>query len=77
MEIKTIGIDLSKMVCDAVAMDGRGKVVARRRLSRAKLVMWPANLPPCRTGMEVSCGAHHLARRRAEHGHEVCLMPAQ
>jgi transposase len=77
MQIKTIGIDLGKTACDVVAMDGRGKVVARRRLSRAKLVAWLANLPPVRIGMEASCGAHHLARRLRELGHEVRLMPAQ
>jgi transposase len=77
MDIKTIGIDLGKTVCDAVAMDGRGKVLARRRLARGALVRWLANLPPCRIGMEASCGAHHLARRLVELGHDVRLMPAQ
>jgi transposase len=77
MQITTIGIDLGKTTCDVVAMDGRGKVVTKRRLSRPKLVTWLANLPPARIGMEASCGAHHLARRLAELGHEVRLMPAQ
>jgi len=45
MDIKTIGIDLGKTVCDVAAMDERGKVVVRRRLARAKLVRWLANLP--------------------------------
>ena len=76
MSITTIGIDLGKTACDVVAMDGRGKVVARRRLSRAKLVAWLANLPPARIGLEASCGAHQLARRLTELGHEVKLMPA-
>ena len=76
MDIKTVGIDLGKTACDAVAMDGRGKVLARRRLSRTRLVMWLANLPPCRVGMAASCGAHHLARRLTEFGHEVRLMRA-
>jgi transposase len=76
MHIKTIGIDLGKTACDVVAMDGRGKVVLRRRLSRAKLVAWLANLAPARLGMEASCGAHHLARRLRELGHDVRLMPA-
>jgi hypothetical protein len=74
---KTIGIDLGKTACDVVAMDGRGRVRGRRRLSRAKLALWLANLPPCRIGMEASCGAHHLARRLIEFGHDVRLMPAQ
>jgi transposase len=77
MQIKTIGIDLGKTACDVVAMDGRGKVVSRRRLSRPKLVTWLANLPPARIGLEASCGAHHLARRLAALGHDVRLMPAQ
>jgi transposase len=77
MDIKTIGIDLGKSACDIVAMDGRGKVLRRRRLMRPQLVRWLANLAPCRIGMEASCGAHHLARRLSELGHEVKLMPAQ
>jgi transposase len=77
MDIRTIGIDLGKTVCDVAAMDERGKVVARRRLSRGKLVLWLANLPACLIGIEASCGAHHLARRLAAQGHEVKLMPAQ
>ena len=77
MSIKTVGIDLGKTACDVVAMDGHGKVVSRRRLSRPRLLAWLANLPPARIGMEAACGAHHLARRLAEFGHDVRLMPAQ
>jgi transposase len=77
MSIKTIGIDLGKTACEVAAMDGRGKVVSRRRLTRPKLIAWLANLPPCLIGMEASCGAHHLARRLIALGHEVRLMPAQ
>ena len=77
MQIKTIGLDLGKTACDVVARDGRGKVVARRRLARARLVTWRANLPPARVGMEASCGARRLARRLSERGHEVRPMPAQ
>jgi transposase len=77
MDIETIGIDLGKTACDAVAMAGRGRVLSRRRQSRAKLVRWLANLPPCRIGMEASCGAHHLARRLGERGHDARRMPAQ
>jgi transposase len=76
MQIKTIGIDLGKTACDVVAMDGRGWVVARRRLTRRRLAAWLANLPPARIGMEASSGAHHLARRLRELGHDVRLMPA-
>jgi hypothetical protein len=40
MQIKTIGIDLGKAACDVVAMDARGKVLARRRMTRGALVHW-------------------------------------
>jgi transposase len=52
-------------------------MVARRKLSRAKLLEWLANQGPCRIGMEACCGAHHLARQLAAQGHDVRLMPAQ
>jgi hypothetical protein len=42
MQIKTLGIDLGKTACDVVAMDGCGKVVARRRSTRPKLIAWLA-----------------------------------
>jgi hypothetical protein len=46
MQIKTIAIDLGKTACEVVALDGCGKVVARRRLTRPKLIAWLADRPP-------------------------------
>lgn len=76
MQIRTIGIDLGKAACDVAAIGGCGRVVARRRLARTKLVPWLADLPPAGIGMEASC-AHHLVRRLNELGHDVRLMPAR
>jgi hypothetical protein len=36
MEIRTIGIDLGKTVFHLVAIDARGKVVARKKCSRTQ-----------------------------------------
>lgn len=49
----------------------------RRRLSRTQLPQFAANLPPCLIGMEACCGAHHIGRALASHGHDVRLMPPQ
>ena len=77
MVITTVGIDLGKTVCVAVAMDRRGKVVARKKLSHGALVRWLATLPACLVGMEAGSGAHHLGHRLVALGHEVRLMPPQ
>lgn len=78
MAIKTIGIDLGKTVFVAVALDGHGRLVGpAKRYSRARLVRWLANLPPCLIGMEASSGAHHLARTLQAQGHAVRLLPGQ
>lgn len=77
MVITTVGIDLGKSVCVAVAMDRRGKVVMRKRLSHGALVRWLATLPACLVGMEAGSGAHHLGHRLTALGHEVRLMPPQ
>ena len=78
MAIKTIGVDLGKTVFVAVALDGHGRLVGpAKRYSRARLVRWLANLPPCLIGMEASSGAHHLARTLQAQGHAVRLLPGQ
>jgi transposase len=77
MTISTIGIDIGKSVFHLVGLDGRGRIVLRKRLSRTHLLKVSVNLPRCLIGMEACCGAHHLARLLAEQGHDVRLMPAQ
>lgn len=44
MEVHTIGIDLGKMVFHLVGLDLRGRVVVRKRLSRAQLLHFTSNL---------------------------------
>ena len=77
MEIRTIGIDLGKTVFHLVAVDGRGKVVARKKCSRTQLLRFTSNLPCCLIGMEACAGSHFLGRALREQGHEARLMPAQ
>ena len=77
MDIRTIGIDLGKMVFHLVGVNQRGEVVVRKKCSRIQLLRFTANLPHCLIGMEACGGSHFLGRALREQGHDVRLMPAQ
>ena len=74
MDISVLGIDLGKNVCSVVGLDASGAVVMRRKVRRETLIALAEKLPPCVVGMEACCGAHHLGRVFAGHGHDVRLM---
>jgi transposase len=50
---------------------------SRKRLSRAKVLPFMAQLPPCLIGMEASGGTHYWARELTKLGHTVTLMSPQ
>ena len=77
MNPTTIGLDIAKNVFQAHGVDQNGKVVVRKRFSRAKVLESFANLPPCLIGMEACPGAHYWARELMKLGHAVKLMAAQ
>lgn len=77
MAIQTLGLDIGKSTFHAVGLDGSGAIVHRHRYTRAALMRFMANLPPCLVGMESCAGSQHLARRFGEHGHTVKLMAPQ
>ena len=68
-----LGVDLGKNVCSVVGLDASGAVVMRRKVRREALIRLSETLPPCIVGMEACCGAHHLGRLFAAHGHDVRL----
>ena len=74
MDITVLGVDLGKNVCSVVGLDASGAVVMRRKVRRETLVTLAEKLAPCVVGMEACCGAHHLGRVFAAHGHDVRLM---
>ena len=77
MEITALGIDLAKTVFQLHGVDSRGKAVLRKKVSRAGLLAFMANLPKCLIGME-SCGSsNYWAREFVKLGHEVRLIPPQ
>ena len=76
-KVTTVGIDLAKNVFSLHGVDGNGRVVLQRTVTRGRLVELVASLPPCMIGMEASMGAHHWARRFTQFGHTVRLMVAK
>src|SRR5437764_3293844 len=74
MQISVLGIDLGKNSCSVVGLDEAGRIVLRRRLSRARVIELSSQLPACVMAMDACCGAHHLGRILAAHGHRVRLM---
>ena len=74
-EVVTVGLDIAKSVFQAHGVDAEGRVVVRRKLTRAKLIPFFEKLPPCLVGIEACATAHHWGRRLGELGHEVKLMP--
>jgi transposase len=77
MEIQAIGIDLGKTLFHLVAVDVIGRVVVRKRCSRAQLLAYTANIHVQCIGMEACSGAHFLGRALQQQGRDVRLMPAQ
>ena len=76
-KLSVLGIDIAKQVFHLVGMDAHGTIVVRKRLYRAQVMEFIAQLPPTCIGMEACGGAHYWARRFREHGHEVKLMAPQ
>jgi transposase len=75
VEVSTIGLDIAKAVFQVHGVDSAGTVVVRKRISRAKLLEFFADLPPCLVGIEACPSAHHWGRELAGLGHTVKLMP--
>jgi transposase len=92
MLVSTIGLDIAKSVFQVHGVDRHGKVVLRKRLARARVPAFFANLPRCLIGLE-ACGArrsaptsggrrwepgaHHWARELRKLGQDARLMPPQ
>jgi transposase len=77
MNINVIGIDLAKNVFHVHGVDRAGKTVMRKKLMRAQLSAFIAQLPPCLIGMEACGSAHYWARQFQAFGHTVKLMSPQ
>lgn len=77
MSTKVIGVDIAKNVFQIHGVDGEGRTVLKKRLTRATFLAELASYPGCLVGLEAGSGAHHWARCLTDLGHEVRLMPPQ
>jgi len=77
MQTTTIGLDIAKNVFQVHGVDARGRVVLRKRLARARVRTFFANLPRAVVGLEACAGAHYWARELQALGHDARLMPPQ
>src|SRR5271156_3255463 len=77
MKITTVGIDLAKSVFQVQGVDERGKAVLRKKLKRAEVGKFFANMPACLGGMEACGSAHYWGRKLVDLGHTVKLMAPQ
>jgi transposase len=74
-EVSTIGVDIAKSVFQIHGVDADGRVVIRKRISRAKVLKFFAELPRCLVGTEACATAHQWARELKKFGHDTRLMP--
>lgn len=57
MKIVTVGLDIAKQTFQAHGVDCKGKVVLRKRMRRAEVSSFIAEVEPCLIRMEASGGA--------------------
>ena len=73
-EVTTIGLDIAKHVFQAHGADASGRMIFRKKISRARLLAFFASQPRCLIALEACGGAHHWARELMKLGHEVRLI---
>jgi transposase len=77
MDRTTYGLDIAKSVMQLHWVDAQTGEIGRKKLARAKLAEYFAQLQPVRVVMEACGSAHHWARVLGGLGHEVELLPAR
>jgi transposase len=73
-DISIIAIDLAKNVFQVHGFNRQGERIIKKRLSRAKLADYVAQLPNCCIAMEDCSSANYWGRQFESFGHEVRLI---
>ena len=76
MDGTTYGLDIAKNVMQLHWVEAETGEIGRKKLARAKLAEYFAQLQPVRVVMEACGSAHHWARVLGKLGHQVELLPA-
>ena len=74
--VTVIGVDLGKNRLHLVGLNSFGAIVLREKVSRGRITLRLANLPPCLIGIEAGMATHYVARELAALGHDVKQVPA-
>ena len=74
-ENMTVAVDLAKNVFELAISEIPGRVSRRKRLKRAEMMPFFAQLPKATVLLEACGSAHHWARSIGELGHCVVLLP--
>jgi transposase len=77
MKIIRVGLDIAKQVFQMHGVDEHGKSRLRKRLARAKVLEFFAQLPPCVVGIAACGSSHYWGRELTKLGHTEKLMAAQ
>lgn len=72
-----IGLDIAKNVFVAVGLTAHGRIVLKKKLARAEVLAFFANVPGTAVGIEACAGAHYWARELNQLGHAAKLIAAQ
>lgn len=75
--VTLIGIDLGKHSFHVHCQDKSGRALLRKKLTRAKLFEFLAGCTSATVVMEACAGAHFMARRISDLGHEARLVSPQ
>ncbi|MFZ4221190.1 IS110 family transposase, partial [Enterobacter ludwigii] len=75
--VTLIGIDLGKHSFHIHCQDKSGKPLLRKKFTRAKLIEFLGGCASATVVMEACAGAHFMARRIADLGHEAKLISPQ
>ena len=73
----TVGVDLAKNVIQISVVNGRGKELSNRSLSRKKFAEFLGRQKPSLVAFESCATAHYWARAAERHGHEARIIPAK
>ena len=73
--VSAIGIDMGKNTLHMIGLDSRGVIVLREKVSRGRITLRLANLPPCLIGIEAGMATHYVARELTALGHDVKQVP--
>lgn len=75
--ITVLGIDLAKDVFQLHGVNEHGKKVLSKKISRAQLPIFIAQLPPCKIVMEACGSANYWSRKFMSYGHTVSQISPQ